>query len=202
MPALEKKLLGIGKKPAMVVVDAIVGFTDPSCGLGSDYDSEVAAIAKLLAKFRDMGAPVYFTTVIYSNKDQASVWRAKLPGLDVLEEGSKWVEVDPRLAPRPSERLVVKRWASAFFETDLKERLRAQGVDTVFIVGFTTSGCVRASGVDSLQCNFRTIVVEDACGDRDPPAHKANLYDLGAKYADLVSLDEALEMLGTIAVAA
>ena len=162
MAALEKTLTGIGDKPALIIVDAIVGFTDPSCALGSDYDVEVAKIAKLLDRFRELGAPVYFTTVIYSDKAQASVWREKLPGLDVLEEGSKWVEVDPRIAPRSNERVVVKRWASAFFETDLKETMRAQGVDSVFVVGFTTSGCIRATGVDSLQSNFRTVVVYDA----------------------------------------
>ncbi len=98
--------------------------------------------------------------------------------------------------------LIVKFWPSAFFGTDLKERMCAKGVDTVFITGFTTSGCVRASGVDCVSSNFRTVVIRQACGDRDPPAHEANLYDLGAKYADIVSLDEALRLLETVTVAA
>ena len=90
----------------------------------------------------------------------------------------------------------------AFFETGLKEQMLAKGVDTVFVTGFTTSGCVRASGVDSLSCNFRTVVVRDCVGDRDPPAHDANLYDLEAKYVDVVSLDQALKLLDGAAVAA
>ena len=98
--------------------------------------------------------------------------------------------------------LIVKFLPSAFFGTDINERMCAKGVDSVFITGFTTSGCVRASGVDCVSPNFRTVVVRHACGDRDPPAHDANLYDLGAKNADIVALDEALRLLETVIVAA
>ncbi len=108
------------------------------------------------------------------------------------------VEIDPRLQRRDDEPVVLKYVPSCFFETGLKERLLADGVDTVFVVGFTTSGCVRASAVDSVSSNFRTIVVPEGCGDRDPDAHKANLYDLDAKYADLISIDDSLALLGEL----
>lgn len=195
MAALDKKDTGIGRKPALLVVDASVGFTDPHCALGAEVGPEVAGIAKLLAQFRAQRLPVYFTTVVYDKPEQASVFRAKLPALNLLRRGSNLVDIDPRLAPRAGETLIEKHWPSAFFETDLAQRMRRAGVDTVFVCGFSTSGCVRASAVDSLSSDFRTVVVSDACADRDGPAHKANLYDLAAKYADVVKLAEALALL-------
>lgn len=199
MPALEKTVVGVGKKPALLVVDASVGFTDPNCPLGGEFSAEVAAIRTLADRFRSLGFPVFFTTVAYSAPEQASVFRAKIPALNLLEAGSPLVEIDPRLGRRPNEPVIVKYWPSAFVGTDLKARLDALGVDTLFVTGFTTSGCVRASGVDSLSANFRTIVVRDGCGDRDPPAHEANLYDLNAKYGDVVSLDQALDLVSGVA---
>ncbi len=202
MATLEKRSTGIGKKPALVVIDASNGFTDPSYPTGSNYDTEVEAIRQLLERFRALGLPIYFTTVAYSSPEQGRVFRAKLPGLEVLEAGSRAIEIDSRIAPGPGETLIVKFAPSCFFETDLKERMRGDGVDTAFVVGFTTSGCVRASAVDCMSANFKTVVVRDGCGDRDPPAHEANLYDLGAKYADVVSLEEGLALLESVAVAA
>ncbi len=202
MATLENTLTGVGNKPALLVIDASNGFTDPTCATGSEYGPEVAAIGKLLERFRALGLPVYFTTVAYSDPEQAKVFRAKIPAVEALQVGSKWVEIDSRIAPRGDETLIVKHLPSGFFETELKERLRADGVDTTFVVGFTTSGCVRASAVDAMSSNFRTVVVRDGCGDRDAPAHEANLHDLAAKYADVVSLDEALQLLESVAAAA
>ncbi len=202
MATLEKNLTGVGDKPALLILDASNGLTDPSCETGSNYDPEVAKISKLLGRFRELGLPVYFTTVAYTDKEQGKILRAKFPSTNLLQHGSHWVEIDARLAPIAGETLIVKYVPSAFFETDLKERLLADGVDTTFVVGFTTSGCVRASGVDSMSAGFRTVVVKDACGDRDPPAHEANLHDLGAKYADVVTLAEAFKLLESVAIAA
>ena len=202
MATLEKNLTGVGDRPALLIIDASNGFTDPSYPTGSSYDSEVANIGRLLERFRALGLPVYFTTVAYTNEEQGKIFRLKLPSTNILQQGAHCVEIDSRLAPRPDETLIVKYLPSGFFETDLKERLLADGVDTTFVVGFTTSGCVRASAVDAMSSGFRTVVVKDACGDRDPPAHEANLHDLGAKYADIVTLDEAFKLLESIAVAA
>lgn len=195
MATLEKQLTGMGNKPALLVVDAINAFTDPQCPLGSAVEPELEAIGSLLEKFRAIGLPVYFTTQYYDEDSQASVWREKLPSLVYLKSADKLTEIDPRLARRDDETIVAKQAPSAFFETDLKQRLLREGVDTVFVVGFTTSGCVRASGVDAVSSNFRTIVVPEGCGDRDAGAHTSNLYDLEAKYADLISLSDVLEML-------
>jgi nicotinamidase-related amidase len=195
MAKLERRPTGMGKKPALLVVDAINAFTDPECPLGTRVDVEIGAIRTLLGSFRKLGLPIYFTSQAYTDASQASVWREKLPSVNWLKSGTRWVDVDPRLEPGAGETVIVKHAPSAFFDTDLKRRLLADGVDTVFVVGFTTSGCVRASAVDSVSGNFRTIVVPEGCGDRDPAAHAANLYDLDAKYADLIPLEDAVEML-------
>ncbi len=154
MATLEKRPTGIGRKPALLVIDASIGFTDPNCALGFNFETEIGAIGRLLERYRELGLPVYFTTIAYANQEQASVWRSKLLGLDLLRAGSKWVDIDPRIAPRSEEAVIAKFWPSAFFETDLKERMRAEGVDTVFITGFTTSGRVRASGWTACRRTF------------------------------------------------
>lgn len=202
MAKLKTKPTGVGKRPALLIVDASNAFTDPNCVMGAEFSAEVAAIAQLLNRFRTRGFPVYFTTVAYSKPEQGHMFREKADMLNLLVDGSDLVQIDARIAPLASETVITKFAPSAFFETGLKERMLERGVDTVFVTGFTTSGCVRASGVDSLSCNFRTVVVRDCVGDRDPPAHDANLYDLEAKYADVVSLAEALALLDGIAVAA
>ena len=107
MSTLDKTSTGIGKKPALLVVDASVGFTDPNCALGGNFDSEVGVIKKLADRFRELGLPIFFTTVAYDRPEQASVFRTKLPALDLLEKGSELVEIDPRLEPRPDEAVAV-----------------------------------------------------------------------------------------------
>ena len=198
MAKLERQPTGMGDKPALLVVDAINAFTDPACPLGSAVDAEIAVIQQLLKRFRELGLPVFFTTQAYDDETTNSVWREKLPACKYLQAGTDLVDVDPRLERRDNETVVLKYVPSGFFETGLKDQLLAEGVDTVFVVGFTTSGCVRASAVDSVSSNFRTIVVPEGCGDRDPDAHKSNLYDLDAKYADLISVDDSLALLGEL----
>ena len=198
MPDLDRRSLGLGSRPALVLVDVINGFTDPACPLGSAADAVVSACAQLLEAFRANGLPVYFTTVVYHYKDQARVFRDRVPALDVLEPGSHWVQVDDRIAPQAGEPVIEKQWASGFFSTDLDERLRSDGVDSLVVVGLTTSGCVRATAVDGLQYDYRVVVVREAVGDRNPEAHAANLFDMDAKYADVVNLDSILSQIQEI----
>jgi nicotinamidase-related amidase len=113
-----------------------------------------------------------------------------------LEPGSGWVDVDARMARQASEPLIEKQAASAFFGTDLDKQLRALQVDSLVVTGLTTSGCVRASAVDGLQNNYQTVIAREAVGDRNPEAHQANLFDLNAKYADVLSLNEIIALLG------
>jgi len=195
MPDLERESQGLGQHPALVLVDIIRGFTDPDCPLGSEADDVVEANRKLLAAFRSKGLPVFFTTVIYHDDSQARVFRDRVPALELLKPGSHWVEVDPRLEPHEGERIVEKQWASGFFKTDLDESLRAMGVDSLVVTGLTTSGCVRATAVDGLQYNYKVVVPAEAVGDRNPDAHRANLFDLNAKYVDVLDLARVMLLL-------
>jgi nicotinamidase-related amidase len=195
MSDLDRQSQGLGHRPALVLVDLIRGFTDPDCPLGSRVDEVVAANALLLQAFRAGHLPVFFTTVIYRDRDQARVFRDRMPALNVLQAGSRWVEVDPRLSPLEGETVIEKQWASGFFKTGLDTHLRAAQADSLVISGLTTSGCVRATVVDGLQHDYRVVVPREAVGDRNPDAHAANLFDMHAKYADVVDLNEVLKLL-------
>lgn len=195
---LDRNSIGLGSKPAIIIVDVVNGFTDPECPLGSAYPEVVAANRELLDAFRAKDLPVFFTTVIYHNPDQAHVFRQRLPVLDLLQPGSHWVEVDSALGRLDNEDIIEKRWASAFFGTDLAERLKKQNVDSLVITGLTTSGCVRASVLDGMQHEYPVLVPREAVGDRNAEAHAANLRDMNAKYADVVSKDDVLDHLASL----
>jgi maleamate amidohydrolase len=192
---LQRNSLGLGQRPALVLVDMIKGFTSSACPLGTDCPEVVAANAELLALFRERKLPVFFTTVVYHQDDQASVFRGRIEALNVLQPGSNWIEVDDALTPLAGEPVIEKQWASAFFATDLDAQLRQAGADSIVVTGLTTSGCVRATVVDGLQYNYPVVVAREAVGDRNRDAHEANLFDMNAKYADVVNLEQVREML-------
>lgn len=189
---LARKSMPMGTKPALVLVDMINGFTHSECSLGTDCPDVVAANAELLSVFRELGLPIYYTTVLFRSDDQAIVFRGRMNDLNQLTPDSDWVKVDDRLAMQDDEVLIEKQWASAFHKTDLDAQLRAAGVDSLVMTGLTTSGCVRASVVDGLQYDYSVFVPREAVGDRNPDAHQANLFDMHAKYADVLSLSEAI----------
>ncbi len=195
---------GFGRRPALVVVDVNIGFTDPESPLVCDLDGVVEAIARLLEEARRAGIPVVFTTVAYDEaaKEAAAVFIDKVPALLTLEAGSRWVEIDPRIAPLPHEPVLTKLFASAFFGTSLAELLAGAGCDSLIVTGASTSGCIRATVVDALQHGYRPIVPREAVGDRNHAAHEANLFDIDAKYGDIVSIEEAIEHLGALAAVA
>ena len=188
---------GFGKKPALVVVDVNRGFTDPASPLVCDLEDVVAAIARLLVAFRKAGLPIAYTTVAYDEaaKQAAAAFIAKVPALLTLESGSVWAEIDPRIPPLSDEPVFTKLWASAFFGTPFASFLTAHGCDALVVTGASTSGCIRATVVDALQHGYRPVVPREGVGDRNPAAHEANLYDIDAKYGDVVSLDEVLAAL-------
>ena len=194
--------VGFGTQPALLIVDVQTGFTDPACPLGSDFDDEIEAIRHLLKIGRQRGVLTVFTRVEYGKGLTDGGWFVKkVPSLRHLEQGSKWTVIDPRVAPQngSNEHVVVKKYASAFFGTSLASLLSSSGCDTVIIAGFTTSGCVRATAVDALQHGFRPIVVRQAVGDRADGPHDANLFDLHAKYADVLDLAEVAKYLTNLA---
>ncbi len=193
---------GSGGRPALIVVDMTLGFTDPESSLACDLEGPVENISKLLEVAREIGIPVVFTTVAYKESDKltAAAFIEKVPALLTLEAGTRWAEIDPRIAPRETEPVLNKLFASGFFGTPLGALLTAAGVDTLIVTGASTSGCVRATAVDALQYGFRPVVPREAVGDRNPDTHEANLYDIDAKYGDVVRVDDALQYLQRIAV--
>ncbi len=189
----------VGSRPAILVVDFSCGFTDPECTLGADMSAEVEATRRLLDAGRARGLPVIFTTIGYepSLKD-GGLWLQKVPSLGDLQIGGRWVEIDPRLEPREDETIVLKKGASAFFGTNLPAILVSQGVDSVILCGATTSGCIRATAIDLLQYGYPTLVPRECVGDRAQAPHEANLFDINAKYADVVPLDDVLEYVASV----
>jgi nicotinamidase-related amidase len=188
---------GFGRRPALAIIDMTLGFTDPESPLACDLEEPVANIARLLEVARHAEIPVVFTTVAYRESDKltAAAFIDKVPALLTLEAGTRWAEIDPRIAPRETEPVLNKLFASGFFGTGLPSLLTAAGVDTLIITGASTSGCVRATAVDALQYGFRPVIPREAVGDRNPDAHTANLYDVDAKYGDIISVEEALAYL-------
>ena len=137
-----------------------------------------------------------FTTIGFEpHGNDAALWFQKIPLLAELEVGGKWVEIDPRLGLREDETVVLKKGASGFFGTNLASILVTQRADTVILCGATTSGCVRATAIDLLQYGWPAIVPRECVGDRARAPHEANLFDINAKYADVVSLAEVLQYL-------
>lgn len=186
------RTLGFGSRPALLVVDFTRAFTEPGMPLAADFASEVDRTARLLTLARAGGWPVFFTIVAYEEQEiaDAGIWALKVPANSSLQAGTPGVELDPRLGREPSDSIVSKKYASAFFGTDLSSRLTSRGVDTLLLCGCTTSGCVRASAVDGLQHGFRVMVVREAVGDRDADAHAQSMLDMQQKYADVVSVEQ------------
>jgi nicotinamidase-related amidase len=193
--------VGFGQRPALIVIDVNRGFTDPTSPLVCDLDDVVVAIERLLAEMRSAGLPVVFTTVSFDEggKETAAAFIDKIPALLTLAAGSRWVEIDPRIAPREGEPVLNKLFASAFFGTALSSFLAANGCDSLIVTGASTSGCVRATVVDAIQHGYRPVVPREAVGDRNAEAHAANLYDIDTKYGDVVALDDVVRQLEELA---
>lgn len=189
-----KRRMGYGARPALVIIDMQKGFTNSNEPLGSNLDGQIEATIPLIEVAHERGIPIFFTACVYSDPDvkDAGIWINKIAGLASLRAGTPNTEIDDRLDMREGDTFLQKKYASCFFGTDLVSRLTSQGVDTLIITGCTTSGCVRATAVDSCQTGFRPIVVREAVGDRSAAAHEQSLFDLDAKYADVVSLADAL----------
>jgi maleamate amidohydrolase len=194
---------GFGRRPGLVVIDMTLGFTDPESPLACDLERPISEIQKLLRAARQAEIPVVFTTVAYRESDKltAAAFIDKVPALLTLQAGTRWAEIDPRIAPGEAEPVLNKLFASGFFGTGLSSLLTAAGVDTLIITGASTSGCVRATAVDALQYGFRPVVPREAVGDRNPDAHAANLYDIDAKYGDVAPTEDVLEYLEGIVAA-
>ncbi|WP_396436394.1 isochorismatase family protein [Limnohabitans sp.] len=184
--------LGFGTKQALVMVDFAKAYFMADSPLYANTPEVIPRAQALLEWARARGMLVCHTRVEYrADGLDGGVFFRKVPALKVFCSGNPFGEVVPELAPTADEPVITKHYASAFFGTSLASTLRAQGIDCVLLAGMSTSGCVRASGVDALQHGFIPVVIADACGDRHPQPHESNLFDLNAKYSDVMTLAQA-----------
>ena len=192
--------LGFGASPALLVVDVCRAYFEAGSPLDIGRPEVLDAVRALVAAARAAGVPVLWTRVEFEpGGANGGVFYRKVGALALFDRGQPlggWVG---DLTPSPGEAVITKQGASGFFGTDLVDRLREAGVDTVIVCGVSTSGCVRASALDACQHDLVPIVVEEACGDRDPVVHHANLFDLDAKYADVEPLAAVLDHLAGLA---
>jgi maleamate amidohydrolase len=187
---------GLGRTPALLIVDFVNGFNDPALFGGGNIGTAIAGTKRLLQCARAHRLPIAFTRVVYAEDgSDAGIFCLKAPGLAALTELAAASQIVPELTPLAGEYVLRKTQPSAFFGTNLSGWLVSKGVDTLLVAGCTTSGCVRASVVDSMSYNFRTIVVTDCVGDRAIAPHEANLFDMGQKYADLMTSAEVIDQL-------
>jgi maleamate amidohydrolase len=185
--------LAFGRKPALLIVDFVRAYIEPGSPLYANCAPAFESAKRVTSAARQAGIPVIFTGVEYTPGGMdGGVFYRKVGALKVFEKGSRLGEYCDGLEPQKGELLVLKQYASAFFGTSLAATLTAQGVDTVIITGVSTSGCVRATALDACQYGFIPFVVRDAVGDRDPRPHEANLFDLQAKYAEVVGEAEIM----------
>jgi maleamate amidohydrolase len=190
--------LGFGEKSAIIVIDLLQGYTTEGSAL---YAPGVVDCVKEMPDFLDAarakGVPIIHTRVLYTapNFEDGGIWIKKAPVLKDLVAGNPYADFCEEVVPKPGEPVIVKQYASAFFGTSLVATLNGLRVDTLIITGCTTSGCIRATAVDAVQHGFRPICVRECIGDRHEGPHEANLFDINAKYGDVISKDEALEYL-------
>lgn len=187
---------GMGQRCGLIVVDFVNGFVDPALFGGPHVEAAAMATVPLLAAFRRLRLPVAFSRVVFeADGSNVNIFAQRVPALQGLTEEAPASQILPALAPLPGEWVLRKQSASAFFETGLAGWLHQRGVDTAVVVGCTTSGCVRATVVDAMQHNFRTVVPRECVGDRAMSPHEANLFDMQQKYADVMDRDAILNHL-------
>ncbi len=183
--------LGFGEAPALILVDFVEAYFDRSSPLYAGVEGALASALRIREKARAAGIPVIYTNVVYQDGAvDGGVFYRKVPALSAFDAGNPLGGWPEGFEPGAGEIVVSKQYPSAFFGTSLAATLTANGIDTLIITGLTTSGCVRATCVDAMSHGFIPIVVADACGDRHAAPHEANLFDMQAKYADVV--DEAM----------
>jgi nicotinamidase-related amidase len=191
--------IGFGKKPALIHIDLANAWTKEGYPFTcDDMDTIIPAVQGLNEVGRAKGIPIVYTTTAFAvtegpNSDMG-LWNLKIPA-EALKLGTEAVEIDERIAPLPTEQVIVKKRASAFHGTNLGSFLRAHGVDTVILTGVTMAGCVRHTAEDASAEGFRAIVVREAVGDRVPGVVEWNLFDINAKFGDVESLDTTIDYL-------
>lgn len=188
--------LPFGKRPALLVVDFVVAYLEPSSPLYAGVDEALASNIRLVSVAREAGIPIVFTNVVYEpGGANGGLFYRKIPALKAFDAGSPLGKFPTDLQPLEGDLVISKQFASAFFRTELDQKLHVMGVDTLIVTGLSTSGCVRATALDALQHGFAPFVVREACGDRHPAPHDANLFDLQAKYAEVIGEADAVRLM-------
>ncbi len=188
--------LGYGQRPALLLIDFVQAYFDTASPFYAGVDAALASAIRVLEAARRAAIPVIFTNVKFQAGGlDGGIFIRKVPNLKAYLPGSDMGRFPAGLLPTPDELIISKQYASAFFGTSLAATLTAAHIDSVLLTGLTTSGCIRASCVDAMQHGFIPIVIADACGDRHPAPHAANLFDMDAKYADVVAEAEAIAYL-------
>ena len=192
--------LGFGARPVLLSIDFICAYTTEDAPLFAPGVVEaVKQCVDLYAAARAANVPVIYTRVIFHESGiDGGMFVKKVPALRKLVTGEPLGEIVPELPPAPEDLVIVKNYASAFFGTSLSATLTAQGIDTLILTGCSTSGCIRATAIDGIQHGFRVIVPRECVGDRRQEPHEANLFDIDAKYGDVVSKRETLDYLAKL----
>ena len=188
--------LGFGDKPALILVDLVRAYFDKDSSLYAGVEDALASAIRIRDAARSAGVTVIYTNVVYKEDgSDGGVFYRKVPALSAFVRGNPMGDWPDGLDPGDDELVISKQYASAFFGTSLSEALNAEGVDTLIITGVSTSGCIRATCIDAISSGFIPIVVSDACGDRHQAPHDANLFDMNAKYGDVVNEDAVVKYL-------
>jgi len=191
--------LGFGASPALILVDFVQAYFEPGNMLYAEVDDALASAIRVRDQARASGIPIFYTNVVYQADGlDGGVFFKKAKPLVNFIKGSPMGHWPKGLDPLPSEPVISKQYPSAFFGTSLAATLTAHKIDTLIITGLTTSGCIRATCIDCCSHGFIPIIVEDACGDRHEDPHQANLFDMNAKYGDVVSEAATLDYLKSL----
>ncbi|MFK8016525.1 MAG: isochorismatase family protein [Gammaproteobacteria bacterium] len=188
--------LGFGAQPALILVDFVQAYFDRDCELYADVDEALASALRVVSAARAAGIPVIYTNVVYAPGGvNGGVFYRKAKPLHNFQAGSPMGAWPQGISPLEGELVISKQYPSAFFGTSLSSTLTAAGVDTLIMTGLTTSGCIRATCIDACSYGFVPMIVEEACGDRHDEPHNANLFDMNAKYGDVISEAATLDYL-------
>jgi maleamate amidohydrolase len=191
--------LGFGKKPALILIDFVEAYFDKSCPLYADVESELHNALLVRDAARAAKVPVIYTQVVYHKSGiNGGRFFQKVKPLENMIEGNAMGAWPKGLVPSDDELVIAKQYPSAFFGTSLASTLTSAGIDSLILTGLTTSGCVRATCIDTISYGFTPIIVEDACGDRHEDPHKANIFDMNAKYGDAMGSNEVIDYLHTL----
>ncbi len=191
--------LGFGEKPALILVDFVQAYFEESSALYAGADDALSSALRIRGAARAAGIPVFYTNVVYEEGGgNGGVFYRKVPALEVFVAGNPLGNWPEGLQPAKDEVVISKQYPSAFFGTSLADELTKRGIDTLIITGLTTSGCIRATCVDTMSHGFVPIVVADACGDRHEAPHDANLFDMNAKYGDVVNEQTVIDYLKSL----